>query len=144
MREGEAHEREIHVYIHIYIYTFAHSGVRQVSNAIINYPTVFCYRACAPPYLSPLLRCVYYILSASEIPILVSPSPDSSFFSTAKFESALCSSGERDFFPIFFLSFSCLAARRQVSRSMRENFARSLSLLGLCRVSADNNNNAHG
>lgn len=52
MREGEAHEREIHVYIHIYIYTFAHSGVRQVSNAIINYPTVFCYRACAPPYLS--------------------------------------------------------------------------------------------
>lgn len=39
--------------VYTYIYTFAHSGVRQVSNAIINYPTVFCYRACAPPYLSP-------------------------------------------------------------------------------------------
>ena len=46
----------------IYIYTFAHSGVRQVSNAIINYPTVFCYRACASFPLPPVvpLLCILH------------------------------------------------------------------------------------
>lgn len=90
--------------IYIYIYTFAHSGVRQVSNAIINYPTVFCYRACAPPYLLPCCAPSVYI-TFSEIPILVSPSPDSSFFSTANSNQLFALPGRGIFLlPLFFLS----------------------------------------
>lgn len=70
--------------VYTYIYTFAHSGVRQVSNAIINYPTVFCYRACALPLL--LSFAVYITFSRHQrfqslslhLQILLSSAPQNS------------------------------------------------------------------
>lgn len=127
MREGEAHERS--TYIYIYIYTFAHSGVRQVSNATINYPTVFCYRACAPPYLSPSsLLCPFAVyITFSGIRDSNPCLSISGFFFLRHRENRHFREG-RDFF-LFLLPF--VSSKRRVSRSMRENFAWSLSIVGV-------------
>lgn len=100
--------------IYIYIYTFAHSGVRQVSNAIINYPTVFCYRACASLPLPPVvpLLCILHSQRFQSLSLHLQILLSSA--SRIRINSLLFRGGGS----FFFLSFSCPAARRQVSRSV--------------------------
>lgn len=115
----------------IYIYTFAHSGVRQVSNAIINYPTVFCYRACASFPLPPVVPLLCILHSQR---FLVSPSPDSSFFSTANSNQLFALPGRGIFLlPLFFLS---RGAKTSFSIDDREN----LSSLGPIITCMDKSN----